>query len=354
MPIIGALIGGAAGLFGASQQADAANNQAQAQRDIAASQTFKPYGVSTPFGTSRFTTAEQADGNRALLARVDPSLVERLPDGSFRARQWSPDRARAWDDPVADARQKQEFEARLKEAGLDPYQTYGTSPQATVDRSAPVQQGTASALAFGQEQLGKVQGLADVNPQTLADSQFQRYLKFVQPQRDADLDKTLGGLALSGNLGYLNGNTGTNPVIQSLQEANNRTDQDIFGQFTDRARTQRTQDVNQALQLGQQGFATAGNIDALAGNTIDQGAALGGRAGVQSNAAAAALSNAAAINANQANTNAATVGNIFNSNNPAVQRLTDWFKQPQQQTTTPQNTNPGDYMPAEGFNYNVG
>lgn len=353
MPL-GLILSAGAGLLGSSMASDASANQAQAQRDIAASQAFKPYGVSTPFGTSYFTTAEQAQGNIAL-AKNNPDLVEQLPDGSFRAREWTAPRGRAWDDPAKDAQDQAAWAERLKAAGLNPGQTYGTSPQAGVNRSAPVQQGTATALSFGQNQLGKVQSLADVNPETLADSQFQRYLKFVKPGRDAELDKTLGGLALSGNLGYLNNNTGTNPVIQSLQEANNRSDQDIFGQFTDRARTQRTQDINQALSLGQQGFATAGNIDALAGNTIDQGAALGGRAGVQSNAAAQALTSAAGITAQQALTNAGTVGDIFSGKNPAIQRLTDWFKNPPSSPSTlPQNNNPGDYMPAEGFNYQVG
>lgn len=335
MPIGTILAAVAPAVIGGIMGNDAADTQAQTQRDIAASQTFKPYGVSTPFGSSSFTTAEQADFNKRIMQQLGLQETQ-LADGSFgftaSARKPNPNYigTRAWDaiDPATGKvipneqfTSDPELEALMKQLGVSEGQSFNTRAQATATRSQPIQQGTQAALALGNSQLGKVQSLADMNPETLANSQFQRYLQFVQPTRAAELDKTLGGLSLSGNLGYLNNNTGTNPVLQSLAKGNADSDQDVFLKFLQNARDNKTQDVNQALKLGQSGFGTAGQIDALASNTIDQGAALGGRAGVQANAAAGTLLQAANTTANNSMQNAANITSLLGAGNKDMQSV---------------------------------
>jgi hypothetical protein len=271
MPI-GAIIGGGLGLVGSilggNSAEDAANTQANAQREaarIAAEEArFRPIGVTTGFGKSKFTMGE---------------------DG------------------------------RLSEA------SYELTPELQALRDRFLQQAGAQGLGFTEQGLGAAQGLFGLgqgylaqSPEAASQQWMQAQQAALAPSRQQAMSGLMNRLAQTGTQGLGVAQAGggmANPLAQAFANAQAQQDLQLAAQAQEqgRAQTQFGQGLlGGAFNLASGSYAPfqtqlqqAQGIEALGQSPLDIGAQLGGRnanpTGAQAlfqGGNAAAASNAAA------------------------------------------------------------
>lgn len=257
MPI-GAIIGAGIGLLGSSMQADAAqsaaaqsaNAQLEAARIAAEEARFRPVGITTRFGTSRF---------------------EMSPEG------------------------------RLVSAGYD------VAPEIAAIRDRLLSQAGAQGLGLSEQALGATQGLFNLGQQYLATSPEQAAADYMARQQAAlapARERALSGIRQNlfntgrGGLAVAQGGdmAAANPELAAYYNALAQQDLNLAAQAQQegRAATQFGAGLfglgAQAAQAGmgplQSQIGFAGTLEGLGQAPLELGSALGGRA-VQGGAQAA-------------------------------------------------------------------
>jgi hypothetical protein len=221
---------------------DAADTQAEAANRASAGARFTPYSTSNRFGSTSFTTPEQAQANqqRASALGLTPT---RQPDGTM-----------GFTDPSTGS-------------------TYFTEARANNTVNGDVSRGTDQSLRLGNDSLRQAANRSVLSPEALARDRFSQYQEYLRPTRAMDFDKLLGGLAMGGQLGYSSGATGTNPLVESFAKGIAREDQQNYYRAIDQEQAL----TDTLASRGQRSFAGAGAINSLAEGNTETGAALGGR-----------------------------------------------------------------------------
>jgi hypothetical protein len=247
MPITAALIGGGAsllgGIMGGNSAKSAANAQAAAQRDaarIAAEEArFRPIGVTTGFGRSKFTMGE---------------------DG------------------------------RLSEA------SYELTPELQALRDRFLQQAGAQGLGFTEQGLGAAQGLFGLgqgylaqSPEAASQQWMQAQQAALAPSRQQAMSGLMNRLAQTGTQGLGVAQAGggmANPLAQAFANAQAQQDLQLAAQAQEQGRAQTT--FGQGLLGGAFNLASGSyapfqtqlqqpqGIEGLGKNALDIGSALGG------------------------------------------------------------------------------
>ena len=245
---LGALIGAGLGLVGGAMQGRSAEKAARTQADaqleaarLAAEESrFRPVGVTTGFGSSKFTMG---------------------PDG------------------------------RLSEA------SYELTPELQAMRDQLMQQAGAQGMGFTEQGLGAAQGLFGLGQQYLAQSPEQAGQQWMQsqqaalaPGREQAMSGLMGRLAQTGTQGLGVAQAGggqANPLAQAFANAQAQQDLQLASQAQEQGRAQTT--FGQGLLGGafnlasgayaplQTQLAQAQGIEALGQGALDIGAQLGGR-----------------------------------------------------------------------------
>jgi hypothetical protein len=265
MPFItggAALIGG---ILNYSSNRRAQNQQNQQTQQAVEESRFVPYGVRSNFGRTSYLTREQAQGNEQGRIRGGYEQV-RTQDGRL---------------------------GYYDSSG----QFFDTTPQVYNELSAAAQQGVDLNIATGNNALAQGMGRSSADPDQLTRQRFDRYLTYARSRQLQDYDKLLGSLALSGQAGAVNNNTGTNQHISSFAEGLAKADLAAYDNAFDREQAF----TDQLLARGNRSFSAAGGIEGLSTQNIETGAGLGGRN--VNNSAASLLGQAAQTNYNQTTRN---------------------------------------------------
>lgn len=253
--LAGAVVGAGASIYASDQAAD---TQAAAAQQASEDARFKPYSVSNRFGSTRYITPEVAAANVALMQSKGLQASQQ-PDGTM-----------GFIDP---------------ETGS----FYNTEARVINRVNQDIQKGTDANLQIGNNSLRQSMERSQLTPEQLAKDRYAQYQEYIKPTRAMEFDKMMGGLALSGQAGYTNGSTGTNPVIESFAKGIAREDSMNY---------YRAIDEEQALTdtlatRGNKAYAGASAINGLSEQGVEQGAALGGRsAGAASRAGEFAVAGA--------------------------------------------------------------
>jgi hypothetical protein len=245
---LGALIGGGLGLLGGVIQGDAAKSAARTQAaaqeraaQLAAEESrFRPIGVTTGFGSSRFTMGD---------------------DG------------------------------RLSEA------SYELTPELQAIRDRFLQQAGAQGLGFTEQGLGAAQGLFNLGQGYLAQTPEQASQQWMQsqqaalaPSRQQAMSGLMNRLAQTGTQGLGVAQAGggmANPLAQAFANAQAQQDLQLAAQAQEQGRAQTTFGqglLGGAFNLASGSYAPfqtqlqqAQGIESLGQSALDIGAQLGGR-----------------------------------------------------------------------------
>lgn len=264
-----AVVGVASQAYGQSQANKRSRQQTDAMNANAEETRFRPYAVTNSFGSARFTNDQQARGNQDFFAQRNQELQG---SGGEALKMTTENGRRGF---------------------YDNGQFYNTDATAEFALNQNVKDSIDSSQRVGQGSLKQGEERAAQSPEALAKDRYQRYLDFVRPQQQSDFDKLLGGLALNGQMGYRNGSTGTNPIVESFARGLANSDREQYNS----AIIQEQNLTDTLLNRGRQGFSTANGLDGLGSQALSLGSELGGRSASAGTATAGILNQSAALQA---------------------------------------------------------
>jgi hypothetical protein len=265
--IAGPVLGTVGGLISGGKAADASRGQAEALRAAAdrasAMAQFKPYGMSTAFGTSAFTPEGQ--GSYTLspeLRNLQQNLFGQL-------NAYNPAQIGQMAQPLIGGSQSL-FNLGGQILPTDTSRMSSQQAQDLANQYRFAQQGlmptsfqtgaTPEAMAYAN-QLNQLAGQVtptSYDPTAAAQQYFQQQQDLLQPSRAAEEAR----LAISNygrGTGGLGINTGTggapsNPLAQALFNARSQQDRTLAAQSTDIARQRLSEDIGLGTRLGAAGL----------------------------------------------------------------------------------------------------
>ena len=279
--VVSGIVGGIGGVISGGRAAGAASAAAQSQREAAerASQMaqFRPIGITTGFGSSRFDVNNlgqvtdagyslnpqlQAIRDRLLsgAGQYDYDIGGRLAPLSSAAQglfglggQLLPTDISRTASPEALALQQRYQQAA---AGLAPTDlSMAASPE---------------AMALSQQLRGLSQQVTPTSydPTAAAQQYFEQQRALLEPSRQAQLAQTRGRLFGSGRGGLgvttATGGAPTSPELQAYYNAIAQQDAQLAAQSTDVARQRLSQDIALGTQLGGAALTTQQQAENLA------------------------------------------------------------------------------------------
>jgi hypothetical protein len=242
MPFIALGAAAIGGLANYSSSRSARRSQERQSAEAANRAEFVPFGTNSSFSNTSYVNRQQAEGNAANM-RAGGFQQVRAPDGRL---------------------------GYYDSSG----QFFDTNPSVYNQLTAPVKQGVDANLAVGNAALSQGMGRALEDPDQRVRERLDRYNSYAKPRQQQDFDKLLGGMALNGQLGQTNNNTGTNSQISSFAEGVDRADRAAF----DVAEMREEQLTDMLLARGNRAFQGAGGVEALGRQDVDLTSGLGGRA----------------------------------------------------------------------------
>ena len=279
--VVSGIVGGIGGLISGGAASRAAESAAAAQRDAAnrASQMamFRPVGITTGFGTSRFTVND--------LGQVTEAGYELTPElQAIRNRLLSGAGAYNFDiggqlAPLTSAAQGLfGLGGQLLPTGI----SRTASPEALALQQrfqqaatglAPTDLSMAAspeAMALSQQLRGLSQQVTPTSydPTAAAQQYFEQQRALLEPSRQAQLAQTRGRLFGTGRGGLgvttATGGAPTSPELQAYYNAIAQQDAALAAQSTDVARQRLAQDIALGTQLGGAALTTQQQAEDIA------------------------------------------------------------------------------------------
>jgi hypothetical protein len=247
----------------------AAAQQAQAARDAAYASAFRPVGMTTRFGTSRFT--EEIDP-RTGIPRVTGASYEVSPEllaiqnrlmGLTGGALTSAEEAAAAGQPLGAAAQ-----------GL--FSLGGQLLPTDLSRAA-----SPEAMAQAQRMYGLAGQVTPTayDPRAAAQSYYNEAQAMMDPARQRE-EQRLGASVFGRGRAGLNISGQGQPELFALSQARGEQDLALAAQARERARQELQQDIGLGTQLGMQGLSTQQQAENLArarfAEDLSQGAGLFG------------------------------------------------------------------------------
>lgn len=358
----GAVAGAAIGAIGSSMSADAASDgaaqQAQAQRDAANTAAeaakFRPVGLTSRFGSSRFAydtqgnLTNQEGFNEAAYLAANPDVAAAIQAGKFSSgRQHYDMYGKAENRPGASF-------ADNNATG------YTLSPELSGIQDNLLGQARWTGPALAQRGIDTGIGLFNLgsqylgtSPEQAAQSWMAKQQNLLAPARERQLANVRNGLFQSGREGLAVGATGArpdgsaglraaNPEMEAYYNALAQQDAQLATQAQEQGRAQTQFGVGllgSGMQQATSAYApmanwlgTAGTIEQMGASPLDMSAQLGGRSATSGATAGSMLMQGGMAAAN-------TLGSVAGyspwgaalqgaSTNPRIQGMFSQFMQP--------------------------
>ena len=279
--VVSGIVGGIGGIISGGAASRAAESAAAAQRDAAnrASQMaqFRPVGITTGFGSSRFTVND--------LGQVTEAGYELTPElQAIRNRLLSGAGAYNFDiggqlAPLTSAAQGlfglggQLLPANITRAASPEALALQQRYQQAAAGLAPTDFSMAAspeAMALSQQLRGLSQQVTPTSydPTAAAQQYFEQQRALLEPSRQAQLSQTRSRLFGSGRGGLgvttATGGAPTSPELQAYYNAIAQQDAALAAQSTDVARQRLAQDIALGTQLGGSALATQQQAEEIA------------------------------------------------------------------------------------------